>query len=102
MQATQQKCGLQKLDISGAGFKQMPDSSLLHKNLEEFIAGNNELGNTPLNALAGLNHLHTLHLNANAIKHFPTEILHMRRLKNLNLADNELKAIPKDITDLYL
>ena len=89
------------MDIGNSGLQTIPEIVLQSTaTVEELLAGQNKLQEIALMALSGFPCLKVLRLPGNEFKQFPEPLLQIGGLKVLDLADNEIAAIPEVICDL--
>lgn len=70
------------------------------QSVEELLAGQNKLKEIGLHALSELQCLRILRLPCNGFTEFPSSLLNLTDLLVLDLSDNEIFDLPKDICRL--
>lgn len=89
------------MDIGNAGLQTIPEIVFQSTNVvEELLAGQNKLQEIALTALAGFSCLKVLRLPGNEFNVFPEPLLQISALNVLDLADNAIKSIPEEISNL--
>lgn len=89
------------MDIGNSGLQTIPEVVLQSTSVvEELLAGQNQLKEIALMALAGFQSLKVLRLPGNEFKVFPEALLQITSLTVLDVADNEIQSIPDDIAQL--
>eukprot|EP00127_Corallochytrium_limacisporum_P006899 Clim_evm14s237 gene=Clim_evmTU14s237 len=107
--------GNKKVDLSGLGLAELPDSIIdlkfltswsasdarAHRDLELFLACNHLGSMSPLSSkLFQLDNLTVLSLRGNKLKQIPHAIAVLRNLKSLSLSSNQLSTLPSEVADL--
>lgn len=69
-------------------------------NVEELIAGQNQLRELGIRSISELTQLRVLRLPRNGFCEFPAALFGMTDLKVLDLSGNEIKSVPGEISNL--
>lgn len=97
--ALAEPAAVQKLDLSGRGYVEVPPELFRLPHLRLLLLNHNRLARLPPE-FATLRALAELELNHNAFETFPPEILALENLIELELSGNRLTAIPEEIERL--
>ncbi|MCX5964232.1 MAG: leucine-rich repeat domain-containing protein [Cyanobacteria bacterium] len=89
----------QKLDLSGKGLTEIPESIAQLSNLTNLYLGSNQITEIP-ESIAQLSNLTSLHLSSNQITEIPESIAQLSNLTNLYLGSNQITEIPESIAQL--
>lgn len=90
-----------RIDIAGSGLQSIPEVVLqTMDNVEELLAGQNQLKELGIRTIAELSKLRVLRLPRNGFTDFPVALLGMTDLKVLDLSGNDIRSVPVDISKL--
>lgn len=85
-----------KLNLSGCGLTEFPESIFEYPNLTKLILSNNKIKTIPKEILV-LKKLQVLDLANNEIKVLQSAVFHLPKLRTLNVYGNQIKKVPKQV-----
>lgn len=88
------------LSLQGQFPDSIPKEIVLFQNLKSLKLSGTKLQAKDFELIASLKNLETLDLEYNNLKAFPLPILQLPKLKVLNLSQNQITELPKDIAKL--